>query len=93
MKRFLYPLNTRIAGVLLAGALAVAGSALAFNGTSKEKSEHPVANVAVDKAAISRDGLPRGSFAPVVQKVTPAVVKIVTTTKLNNLETDRKSVV
>lgn len=35
----------------------------------------------VDESAIPRDGLPRGSFAPVVQKVVPAVVKIETTTQ------------
>src|SRR5581483_3945931 len=87
MKRFLYSLNLRAASVTAAIAVAVAGSALAFNTASKGKTDHPTVNVVVDESAVPRDGLPRGSFAPVVKKVSPAVVKIVTTTKLNNTET------
>src|SRR5581483_9033571 len=83
MKRFLYSLNLRAASVTAAIAVAVAGSALAFNTASKGKTDHPTVNVVVDESAVPRDGLPRGSFAPVVKKVAPAVVKIVTTTKVN----------
>ncbi len=37
----------------------------------------------VDETAISRESLPRGSFAPVVKMVAPAVVKIDTTMKVS----------
>jgi serine protease Do len=41
-------------------------------------------NVPVDQTAVPRDGLPRGSYAPIVDKVAPAVVKIeITATRQN----------
>jgi serine protease Do len=83
MKRLFYSLNHRIAGFLIAGAVAGAGSALAFNTASKAKPDHPTVNVTVDESNVSRDSAPHGSFAPVVKKVSPAVVKIVTTTRIN----------
>ena len=84
MKKLFYPLSTRVVGVALAGGLVLAGSALAFN-TVKDKTDGPSVNVPLDETAIPREGLPRGSFAPVVRKVAPAVVKIVTMTKVNNV--------
>lgn len=76
-------LNSRAGGVLLAAGLVLAGSAVAFDVQSKDKATHPPVNVPMDESSVSRDTLPHGSYAPVVKKVTPAVVKIVTTTRVN----------
>lgn len=83
MKKIFYSMNSRTGGLILAAGLVLAGSAVAFDSTSKDKAQHPPANVPMDESAVSRDSLPHGSYAPVVKKVTPAVVKIVTTTKVN----------
>jgi serine protease Do len=84
MKKFFYTLNPRAGGILLAAGLVLAGSALAFDVNSKDKAGHASINVPMDESAIARDTLPRGSFAPLLKKVTPAVVKIVTTTRVEN---------
>ena len=83
MKKLLCSLPGRLVGFVVAGVLVLAGSALAFN-ASKDKSDGPTVNVPVDETAVPRDGLPRGSFAPVVKKVAPGVVKIETTTTIKN---------
>lgn len=69
----------------LAGLLALAGSALAFRQVSKEKPKAVSISVPVDESTISREGLPRGSYAPIVQKVVPAVVKIETSGTIQNV--------
>jgi serine protease Do len=69
----------------LATAAAVAGSALAFEHSLQGKPERVALKVPVDESPIARDGLPRGSYAPIVKKVSPGVVKIVTTTRLHNV--------
>jgi len=84
MKKILYKLNTRAGGLLLAAGLVLAGSAVAFDINSKDKAEHPTVNVPMDENAVARDSLPHGSYAPVVKKVTPAVVKIVTASRMDN---------
>ncbi len=68
----------------VAGALVVAASALAFDLGSKDKADHASVNVPLDETAVPRDGLPRGSYAPIVKKVAPGVVKIVTATTIKN---------
>jgi serine protease Do len=83
MKKLFYTPNSRIGGFLLAAGIALAGTAVAFETGSKDKPEHPAVNVPMDETTVARDTLPHGSYAPVVKKVTPAVVKIVTTTKFN----------
>jgi len=44
----------------------------------------PTIRVPLAEAPVSRQGLPEGSFAPIVKKVAPAVVKIVTTTTVRD---------
>jgi serine protease Do len=83
MKKLFFTSNNRIAGYMLALGVALAGTAVAFDSNSKDKPEHAAINVPMDENAVARDTLPHGSYAPVVKKVTPAVVKIVTTTKIN----------
>src|SRR5690348_17524487 len=82
MKKIFYQMNTRAGSVLLAVGIFLAGSALAFDMNSKAKADHPSVNIPMDETAVARDTLPHGSYAPIVKKVTPAVVKIVTTTRI-----------
>lgn len=82
MKKMFNALNHKATtSALLALGLLLAGSAVAFD-AAKDKADHPAVNVPMDETSVSRDTLPHGSYASVVKKVTPAVVKIVTTTKV-----------
>ena len=81
MKKSLLRLNSRAGGFLLATGLILAGSAVAFDINAKDNTDHPTGNIPMEESAVARDTLPRGSYAGVIKKVTPAVVKIVTTTK------------
>ena len=70
----------------LTGALIGGGVAVAWSTETGKKAETPRANVTLplDENAVARDTLPHGSYAPVVKKVAPAVVKIETTTVVKN---------
>jgi len=83
MKQITNSLNFQLTALVLAGAVALAGSALADD-IAKDKPNGPSVNVPLDETAVPRDGLPRGSFAPVVKMVAPAVVQIETTMTLDN---------
>jgi serine protease Do len=80
MKLILKGMGNRFAALALGGAIVAAGSALAFSQKPKAAS----LNVPVDEKPITRELGGRNSFAPVVQKVTPAVVKITTATRIHN---------
>src|SRR5579859_3543939 len=80
MKRVFNQLNSRLAVIALSGAVVLAGSAVAFS--QKPKAEFPPP--AVDERPIPRDVGGHMSFAPVVKKVAPGVVKVFTTTKVHN---------
>jgi serine protease Do len=84
MKNLFNYASNRVAALALGGALILAGSALAF--TEKPKAEfHKVAlNLPVDERPISRELGSHNSFAPVVKKVAPAVVKVSVITKAHN---------
>lgn len=73
--------GNRVTAIALGGALALAGSAVAFS--QKPKAEK-FAAPPVDERPISRELGGHSSFAPVVKKVTPGVVKVFTTTKIHN---------
>src|SRR5437867_13340963 len=81
MKRIFQNVSNRIAAVALSGAVVLAGSALAF--TQKPKAENFHAPP-LDERPIARDTGSHASFAPVVKKVTPGVVKVFTTTRMHN---------
>jgi len=87
MKTTYHQLQKRLPVLVLASAVALAATALAFTDMSAAKIKSgPVAvNVPVDETSVPRDGLPRGSFAPIVKRVAPGVVKIETTTTIKNL--------
>ena len=81
MKRIFQNVSNRIAAVALGGAVVLAGSALAF--TQKPKAENFNAPP-LDERPIAREAGSHASFAPVVKKVAPAVVKVFTTTRIHN---------
>ncbi len=70
--------------IALCSVTVIAGSAVAFTEKSENRKDRaktsPALQVPLAEEPVSRAGLPSGSFAPVVKKVVPAVVKIVTTT-------------
>jgi serine protease Do len=85
MKTIFRQMRKRMAVLILAGAVVLAGIALAstesnHNTSAKLKSGSSGVNVPLDESSVSREVLPRGSFAPIVKKVAPGVVKIKTTT-------------
>ncbi len=71
----------------LGGAALVAGSALAVSHTETTKPKAPAntASVTLDETPVSRAAGSHTSFAPIVKKVAPGVVKIVTTAKGPNV--------
>ncbi|HTL59092.1 MAG TPA: DegQ family serine endoprotease [Candidatus Limnocylindrales bacterium] len=81
MKRIFTQLNSRFTAIALGGAIVLAGSAVAFSQKPKAESFTPPA---VDERPIAREAGGHGSFAPVVKKVAPGVVKVFTTTKVHN---------
>jgi len=78
MKTFLTIHRRRLAAITAALALALAGSAFAFTQVSKAKAGTAKLNVPLDETPVARETLPTGSYAPIVKKVVPAVVKIET---------------
>jgi len=73
--------SNRMAAIALGGAVVLAGSALAF--TQKPKTENFHAP-SLDERPITRDAGGHASFAPMVKKVAPGVVKVFTTTRMHN---------
>jgi serine protease Do len=81
MKRIFQNAGNRIAAIVLGGAVVLAGSAFAF--TQKPKTEK-VSLPPVDERPIAREAGSHSSFAPVVKKVAPGVVKINTSARIRN---------
>lgn len=85
-------ISKRIAVVMLGGALLAAGATWAVttgqtNNESKEqKAPKPKANLTFDDRPVARDLKMSSSFAPVVKKVAPSVVKVSTTTKMKQMQ-------
>lgn len=82
MKRIFNRMNNSWAAMALGGAVVLAGSALAF--TEKPAAKVTPVNLTVDERPVARDAGGRTSFAPVVKKVSPGVVKVYTSTKVHN---------
>jgi serine protease Do len=76
-KRF----SPRLLTIALGGAVIIAGSAWAYTEKSKSDSHNPPVKVVVDDRPLSREIGGRASFAPMLKKVAPGVVKVVTTTR------------
>ncbi len=86
MKIIFKSFRTRWAVFGLAGAMATAGAAFALAESSQTNVSRADLNVPLQESSVARDGLPRGSYAPIVQQVAPAVVKIETTTTIKGPE-------
>jgi serine protease Do len=84
MKTILNSYRIRLAAFGVVGAAVVAGAAFALGDSLQSHVKPAIPNVPLQETAVPRDGLPRGSFAPIVEKVSPAVVKIETTTTIKN---------
>jgi serine protease Do len=83
MKNILLNLRKRLPALALGGAAILAGTALAFTdhpAPSAQAKTTPV-NLTLDERPVSRDAAGRASFAPVIKKVSPAVVKVSVTIK------------
>ena len=78
---------SRLRLALLGGALIVAGSSVAFNRLAEAKpdAKAPPVRLVVSETPLPRDGKISTSFAPVVKKVAPGVVKVFTTTKVKHV--------
>ena len=87
MRKISTELSVWLVSLALGGAALVAGSALAVNhsDTGKTKTPTALAEMPVDENPVSRTAGPYTSFAPIVKKVAPGVVKIVITTKNSNI--------
>ena len=83
MKNISNYLSKRMPTLAVGGALILAATGLAFTQKPAEKSEAkptPV-NLVLDERPVSRDTAGRASFAPVIKKVSPGVVRVFTTVK------------
>jgi serine protease Do len=80
MKQIFETVSNRVTAMALAGLVVAAGSAVAFSQKPKTDFSPP----AVDERPLPRELGGRTSFAPVVKKVTPGVVKVFTSSKLQN---------
>jgi len=81
MKHIFEHLRNRAGALALGGAVAAAGAALAITPTSQAGAHNPPVKVEVDERPVARETAGRTTFAPVVKKVSPGVVKVFTTTK------------
>lgn len=82
MKNLLRPLNNRLTVLALAGAVVLGGSAVAFTERPKPEAFTPPT---VDEKPIAREVGGHESFAPIVKKVAPGVVKVYSITKARTM--------
>jgi serine protease Do len=84
MNEMIKRLGKPLTAMSVGAAIVLAGSALAFSGKPKAELKTVALNLPVDERPVARDLGGRNSFAPVVKKVAPGVVKVFTTTKVHN---------
>jgi serine protease Do len=80
--------RNRVVISALTGALVTAGGMAAWSGEAGKSAEAASLNLPLDENSVPRDTLPQGSYAPVVKKVAPAVVKIETTTTVKHTQAE-----
>jgi serine protease Do len=87
MKKFSTELSIWIVCAALGVAALVGGSALAVSHSDNAKAKLFATKISVplDESPVPRNSGPFASFAPIVKKVTPGVVKIVVTGKATNV--------
>ena len=81
MRKIPTQLSIGLVALAIGGAALVTRSALAVSHSEANKSKTPAIKVPVDETPVPREAGSHSSFAPVVKKVTPGVVKVVVTTK------------
>ena len=72
------PFKARLA--LLGGAILMIGSSMAFSRLADNDDAKAPVRLVVEEAPVKRDGRFTTSFAPMIKKVSPAVVKVFTST-------------
>jgi serine protease Do len=72
------PFKARLA--LLGGVMLMIGSTMAFSRLADNDDARAPVRLVVEEAPVKRDGRLTTSFAPMIKKVSPAVVKVFTTT-------------
>jgi serine protease Do len=82
------PFRNRVVISALTGVLATGGAIAAWSGEAGKTAEAAGLNVPLDENSVPRETLPQGSYAPVVKKVAPAVVKIETTTTVRHTQAE-----
>src|ERR1019366_2400013 len=87
MRKIFDRFKVRLLALGLGTAALVAGSALAVShsDTAKPKAPDAGAKLGVDESPVPRTAGPYTSFAPIVKKVAPGVVKVVVTSKAANV--------
>jgi serine protease Do len=83
MKEIFKRLSKPLTAMSVGAAIVLAGSAVAFSQKPKE-SHNSALNLPVDERPVARELGGRNSFAPVVKKVGPGVVKVFTSAKMHN---------
>src|SRR5438874_1374507 len=85
MKPIFNPLRNRLAAFALGFSVVLAGASLAFTQKGKADSHGSTTlNLPTDDRPVARDLGGRNSFSPIVKKVGPAVVKVSTSSKIQN---------
>jgi len=91
MKTIFSHLAPQLPRVLLTGAVLLAIASIAASDKAADKNNNPAkaqpVSLAVNDRPVARDGKLGFSFAPVVKKVAPSVVKIVSTVKGKEVRT------
>src|SRR5437870_2599981 len=86
MKNIFEQHNNRITTVALLAAVALGASALAFTHKPNTGLRATPVSLTLDERPLTRDTSGRTTFAPIVKKVGPGVVKVFTTTRIQNSE-------
>ena len=87
MKRIFQNVHNRLAALALGGAVVIAGTAAAIHEKQQSPSHRDMRPVKlqVDERPVTRDSLGHTSYAPIVKKVSPGVVKVFTTAHVQQM--------
>src|SRR5260370_42035099 len=86
MKNLFEQRSSRLTTIAVLAAMSLAASALAFTHKPGAEPRATPVSLTLDDRPVTRDTSGRTTFAPVVRKVSPAVVKVFTTTRIQPSE-------
>src|SRR5216684_1087086 len=86
MKNLFEQRSNRLTTIALLAAIGLAASALAFTHKPGAEPRATPVSLTLDDRPVTRDTSGRTTFAPVVKKISPAVVKVFTTTRIQPSE-------